>query len=286
MSDKWIKCIAIGGNMMATTITASDLIEDARKRHKLSRAETHGLGEALMGGLLLASTCKHGERVSLSIKGDRFFRQAIVDALPSGKVRGFIIARELEEDIDINMGPWQHGLLSVVRQKLNEKEPYVGTVPIITGYLAKDLTFYLTQSEQVPSAVGLAVNVGDNGSVESAGAFLVQAMPGATKKEITSVENNINHLQSLAAKIAKDSDPTRLLAQLFSDMTFTILDERPLQFECTCSKQRVTDALKMLGRAELQDMLAKDKGAEVGCDFCSTKFSYDAKELQALIDSL
>ncbi|MBI3542133.1 MAG: Hsp33 family molecular chaperone HslO [Deltaproteobacteria bacterium] len=283
--DKWIKCISIGGTMVATAITAPDLIEDARKRHKLSSAETKGLGEALMASLLLASTCKAGERVSLSIKGDKFFRQAIADATPEGKVRGFVIAKELESDIDTSMGPWQNGLLSVVRLKLNEKEPYVGTVPIVTGYLAKDLTFYLTQSEQIPSAVGLAVNLGKNRSVVSAGAFLVQVLPGASKKEIESLENNINQLEGLAARLAKDSDPTRLLAQIFSDAAFTILDERPLAFECTCSRDRVSGALKLLGKAEIEDMIAKDHGADVNCDFCGTCYSYSEGELAALLQA-
>ena len=94
--DKWIKCIATGGNMMATTITAAGLVEEARKRHKISRTETRILGEALMASLLLASTCKAGERVSVSLKGDKFLRQCIADATPEGKVRGFVIAKELD----------------------------------------------------------------------------------------------------------------------------------------------------------------------------------------------
>jgi molecular chaperone Hsp33 len=281
--DKWIKCIAIGGNMLATTITATELVENARKRHKLSGIETRALGETLMAGLLLASTCKQGERVSLSIKGDKFLRQAIADATPDGKVRGFLISRELDSDIGVHMGPWQNGLLSVVRQKLNEKEPYVGTVPIVTGYLAKDLTFYLTQSEQIPSAVGLAVTTNRNGSVASAGAFLVQVMPGASPQEIKSVENNINALEGLAAQLERDSNPTRLLANIFSDMSFTILEDRSLVFECNCSRERVDRALKLLGRAELEDMVAKDHGASEHCDFCGTTFGYSQGELEDLI---
>lgn len=285
-TDKWIKCIAIGSNMLATTVTAAALVEDARKRHKLSGIETRALGETLMAGLLLASTCKAGERVSLSIKGDKFLRQAVADATPAGKVRGFLISRELDSDIDINMGPWQNGLLSVVRQKLNEKEPYVGTVPILTGYLAKDLTFYLTQSEQIPSAVGLAVNTNPDGSVASAGAFLVQVLPGASSKEIKLVEDNINALQSLAAQVAHDPNPTHLLANIFSDISFTILEDRPLSFECNCSRERVDRALKLLGRAELEDMKAKDHGASIHCDFCGTTFSYGEDELENLIQEI
>lgn len=286
MSDKWIKCIARGGNMMATTITAADLIEDARKRHRLGPAETRALGESLMAGLLLASNLKHGDRISISIRGDSFLRQAVVDANPDGTVRGFIISSDLARDTDGSRGPWQNGLLSIVRLRADEKEPYTGTVPNVTGHLAKDLTFYLSQSEQIPSAVGLAVNVTDKGAVDAAGAFMIQVMPGASMEEIKSVEQHINELQSLASHITKDSDPTKLLAHLFSDVTFTILEERPLKFECTCSRDRVVRALKLIGRTELQDMLNKDKGAAVNCDFCETKFSFNATELQAIIDEI
>jgi len=286
MSDKWIKCIARGGNLTATSISAAKLIEDARKRHRLGPAETKALGEALMAGLLLASNSKQGERVSLSIKGDHFLKQAIVDADPLGQVRGFVISRDLATDPDETKGPWQNGLLSVVRLRLNEKEPYTGTVPNLTGHLAKDLTFYLTQSEQIPSAVGLAVNLNDKGNIQSAGAFLIQVMPGAEPHEIQQVEKNLNALQGLAGKLEKDADPTHLLAQIFQDITFTILEEKPLQFECNCSRERVSRALKMLGTTELEDMAKKDDGAEVHCDFCATNYNFSAEELGALIEEI
>jgi molecular chaperone Hsp33 len=283
MSDKWVKCTARGGNLKATAISAAELIEDARKRHRLGPAETIALGEALMAGLLLASTCKAGERVSLSAKGDGFLKQAVVDANPTGSVRGFVISRDVVNPTDSKLGPWQKGLLSIVRLKLDQKEPYTGTVPNITGHLPKDLTFYLTQSEQIPSAVGLAVNLDKKGHVKSAGAFLVQVMPGAERGEILFVENNIQDLQSLAMQMEKDSDPTRLLGQIFNELSFTILEEKPLQFECNCSKDRVARALKLLGKAELEDMLAKDSGAEIRCDFCGTNFVFDKTELEVLI---
>lgn len=272
---------------MATTISAADLIEDARKRHRIGPTETRALGEALMAGLLLASNCKTGDRVSISVKGDNFLRQAVVDANPEGTVRGFIISSDIAGNTDFKLGPWQNGLLSVVRLRSNEKEPYTGTVPNVTGHLAKDLTFYLSQSEQIPSSVGLAVNIDEKtGAVTSAGAFLIQVMPGATLEEIKSVEQHIHEIHSLASHITKDFDPTKLLAHLFSDVTFTILESRPLQFECTCSKDRVIRALKMVGPTELQDMLLTDQGADVNCDFCGNKFNFSASDLQALIDEI
>lgn len=282
-ADRWVKCIARGGNMVATAITAHHLIEEARKRHKSSAAEIKALGEALMAGLLLASTCKQGERVSLSIKGDKFLRQAFVDAHPTGSVRGFLITREGIGQMDSQMGPWQNGLVSVSRLKHGEPEPYVGTVPNVTGHLAKDLTFYLTQSEQIPSAVGLAVNIGEKGKITTAGAFLVQVMPGASSEEISELEKNINNLESLAAQIADNANPATLLGRIFNNVAFTILDERPLQFECNCSRDRVKRALRLLGEKELRDMIEKDKGAKINCDFCNKNYEFSQSELEELI---
>lgn len=278
-TDKWVKCIAKGGNMIATAITAKGLVEEGRRRHKTRGAETRGLGEALLGALLLGSTCKTGERVSLSLKGNKFFRQAIADATPEGTVRGFVIAKEYEGDLNFELGPWQEGLLSIARLKANEKEPYVGTVPLITGHLAKDLTYYLSQSEQIASSVGIAVNVADDGHIKEAGAFLVQALPGADKREVDLVDRNIQHLQSLAARLSSDTDPTKLLATIFDDTSFVIIGEQALKFECNCSRDRVIRALAMVGKAELDDMAAKDKGATVTCDFCGEVYTITEKEL-------
>ena len=285
-SDRWIKCIAKGGNLIATAITGVDLVESARTRHQLSSAETVALGEALMANLLLASNCKDGERVSLSLKGDRFFKQAITDAQPSGTARGFIISRDAALSANEEMGPWQNGILTVTRLKKNESEPYVGAVPNVTGHLAKDITFYLSQSEQVPSAVGLAVNVDSLGKVESAGAFLIQIMPGATLEEIKMVEQNIHDLSSLAKRLTQDSNPTSLLGSLFGDMTFSILEEKPVHFSCNCSKERVTRAIKLLGVSEIKNMIEEDNGAKVNCDFCAAHYNFTENELENLMQEI
>lgn len=285
--DQWVKCIVQGGNLKATAISAQGLVANARLRHNLNPGETIALGEALIAGLLLASTCKNGERVSLSVKGDRIFKQTVVDAIPSGSVRGFISSRtQPGSAIDSSKGPWQNGLLSVVRLRLTEKDPYVGTIPNVTGHLAKDVTFYLTQSEQIPSAVGLAVNVADDGTVLSAGGFLVQALPGANAQEVQMVQDNISHFQNLAEQISTDSNPKLLLGHIFNDIPFTLLEEKPLSFECNCSKDRVTRAIKLLGKIEVAAMLTEDKQASIHCDFCALEYKFSEQELQNILTEI
>jgi molecular chaperone Hsp33 len=283
-SDRWVKCIAKGGGLLATAISAPNLVADAGNRHKLTPIEIKALGETLLASLLLSSMCKPGEKVSLSLKGDKLFKQAIADANPQGEARGFIIAKEFEGDIDIEMGPWQHGYLSVIRQKEHEKEPYVGTVPLLTGYLAKDLTYYLLQSEQIPAAVGLAVKVSEKGFIESAGAFLVQALPGASEDEIKLVEEKVNAMGDLAKQVALDANPTLVLGRLFGDLGFTLIDERPLKFSCQCTADKVKNALRLLGAKEIQQMINEDQGAKINCDFCSEEYAFNAEDLRRLMN--
>ena len=188
--SKWIKCIATHGSVRGVAIEATSLVQELVQLHGLKGRYAQGLGEAVMGALLVASYCKSGERVNLNVRGSGDFPQGLVDAYPDGSVRGYVTVRDPKDatfGLAGDFGPWGEGTLSVLRTQMGHasqsKQPFIGTVPLVTGHLAKDLTFYWLQSEQIPSAVGLAVNLqGDQ--VVSAGAFLIQVMPQATSEEI------------------------------------------------------------------------------------------------------
>jgi redox-regulated HSP33 family molecular chaperone len=195
------------------------------------------------------------------VRGEGFCKQALVDAYPDGTVRGYVIERtaaqkpkepeivtsqsfstpsgefvldfSFDEDSS-STGPWGTGMLSVLRTKGTEKkQPYIGTVPMITGHLAKDLTFYWLQSEQIPSAVGISVNLGPNGKVLTAGGFMLQAMPGAASEEIKEIEAQVKTLKDLAQEIALDRDPIHLLSKFFQNMPFMILEEKDLNWNAS-----------------------------------------------------
>jgi len=286
--SRWIKCISTVGNIRGVAIQATDLVRDTARLHGTQGEGARGLGESLIGALLLSSYCKMGERVNLNIQGSGFIRQALVDAYPDGAVRGYVIERPPEQQPERNPaheGPWGAGLLSVLKTKTSEehKQPYIGTVPLLTGHLAKDLTFYWAQSEQVPSAVGLIVNLDDQGEVTAAGGFLIQALPGASPAEVLMIEEHINHI-ALAEQFANESNPLHLLSTIFQSTAFIIVEEKPLVFRCSCSWERVERALMLVGPAELQAMLAQDHNAIVRCDFCTKEYQIDAAGLQRLID--
>ncbi len=293
--SKWIKCITTQGNVRGVAIEAKDLVQAAADQHKLGEASARALGEALMGTLLIASYCKDHERVNLNIRGSGNIFQALVDAHPDGTARGYVTERQLPEPepesaegslpddgivfetATVKPGPWGEGLLSILRTKVEEKEkPYIGTVPLLTGHLAKDLTFYWLQSEQIPSAVGLAVEMKD-GKVVSAGGFLVQALPGATPAEVQMIEEHIPGLD------LSDPNPLKILSQIFQSTAFVVLEEKPLSLHCNCSWERVKRALTLVGVAELKSMLAEDGEASVLCDFCAKEYRLNGEAIEALI---
>jgi molecular chaperone Hsp33 len=287
--DHWIKCISTQGNIRGVAVNVTGIINTLAEAHQLNGVHVQALGEALMGAILIAAYTKPGERINLNIQGSGHTQQAFVDADPNGTVRGYVIGREAAfsgtpgaED----EGPWGTGLLSVLRTKAKEGEkPYIGTVPLLTGHLAKDLSFYWVQSEQVPSAVGLAVNTRDN-RVVSAGAFLVQALPGANSDEIKLIEQHINEMHSLATWVSESEDPMHLLTQIFQSTAFMVIEDKPVRFECNCSRERVLRALALVGKVELQEMLDQDQSASVRCDFCTKDYKVEAPELQGLIEKV
>lgn len=279
-----MKCIASSGNIRAVAVNATELVFSMSQMHGLSGQPSVGLGEAVMSALLLASYCKQGERINLNIQGSGHYVQALVDADPDGFVRGYIVPRSVPA-IAKEQGPWGTGLLSVLRTKRqDQKRPYIGTVPLVTGHLAKDLSFYWFQSEQIPSAVGLSVHLEKN-RVQVAGGFLVQVMPGADEDEVKMIQRHIQNFSTLDQTLMKSADPVSLLSGLLNSTPFTLVEEKPLRFSCECSRERVMRALALIGVDELASMLQEDGKAGVKCDFCSKDYLITDQELKELISS-
>ncbi len=287
--SRWIKCISTHGNLRGVALQASDVVRDLTDRHGLKGMGSRGLGEAAVAALLVASSCRQGERVNLNIQGSGFFQQGLVDAYPEGIVRGYVVERpgaHSEEFLRIagDLGPWGTGILSVLRTRLEEaNRPYIGTVPLVTGHLAKDMTFYWVQSEQIPSSVGIAINLDEDGRISSAGGFLIQALPGASIAEVKEVEVHIQEIQSLAERIAHEENPIHLLSQIFQSTAFMVVDERPLRFECNCSWTRVERALTLLSGSDLRAIIRDDGKASVRCDFCASEYLVEAAMIEKMI---
>lgn len=283
-TDKWVKCISNSGTIRAIAISAPEIVQQMQKRHQTTPPGSIALAESVIAGLILSSYCKSGEKINLNIKGSGWCHQAIVDANSEAEVRGYVIERpQSEVDLAPNIGPWGIGLLSVLRTKFDEAQPYIGSVPLLTGRLPKDLTFYWLQSEQVQSAVGIEVTLNEKNEVHFAEGFLIQALPGATDQDLKFIEDHLKNLSVMDIDSNQRSTPLHLLSYLLENQGFSILEEKNLSFKCNCSTERVKRALALVGTDELKDMLKEDKNIEVDCDFCSETYSFSPEMIRSLL---
>lgn len=285
--DKWVKCISSSGTIRAVAINATETTNFLAKRHKTNLAGTKSISEGILASLLLSSYCKDEEKINLNIQASGWCHQAIFDANANAEVRGYVIERPYDEiNLANNIGPWGIGLLSVLRTKRDQDKPYIGTVPLITGHLAKDLTFYWLQSEQVHSAVGIEVQLDfDNNTVTFAQGFLIQALPGATETDISFIEDHVKRLNFLDPESIQKQSPTHLLSYLLENQSFSVLEEKTLSVKCSCSIDRVRRSIALIGRDEIESMIQENKNSEIICDFCSEKYIFTPQMLQSLIEN-
>ncbi len=291
MVDQLIRATAANGGIRAVGVITTRLTEEARGRHNLSYVATAALGRTMSSGLLLASNMKRsGSRVNIRVKGNGLLGGILVDAGLDGTVRGYVDNPEVElppsskGKLDVGGAVGKEGYLYVVRD-VGYGYPYASTVELVSGEIGEDVAHYLVTSEQTPSALVVGVFVGANG-VTASGGILIQVLPKAARDEalVEVLESRVASLSGFTPLLQAGLNLTEIFEQLLGDMELEILPETQLvRFNCGCSGDRVLGALKMLGEAELQDMIEKDRGAEATCHFCSQVYQASSDELAQLI---
>ncbi len=286
-TDKWVKCISASGTIRAIAVQATDICKFLTQKHSIETPTGRiALSESMIAALILSSYCKSGEKVNLNIKGSGWCHQAIIDANADAEIRGYIVERPQNEiHLGKGIGPWGIGLLSVLRTKLDQNQPYIGTVPMVTGRIAKDLTFYWLQSEQVHSAVGIDVFWDEQNNITLAEGFLIQALPGASEQDIQFIEDHLKKMNQFSELAYERSSPINLISFLLDNQSFSILEEKPLTVKCECSEERVKRSLTLIGVDELKDMLDEGKDVEVLCDFCSSQYLFSPEKIEDIIKS-
>jgi len=284
-----IRAVAAEDSIKIAVITAPDIVERARQIHGLSPTASAALGRALLGASLLGNALK-GERDTLTLRlnggGPAGSVVAISDSL--GNVRGYMDAPTADlpsrpdGKLDVGGLIGRAGTLTVSRD-LGLREPYIGSVQLVSGEVAEDLTAYLAESEQVGAAVGLGVLVDTDKSIRAAGGFMVQLLPGAPEELIARLEENILLMDQLTTVLDEDGAEA-VLDQVLRGLSPRILSREPVSYRCACSRERVAEALRSTGAAALRELAAEDRAVEIRCQLCGTAYSVPPAELLALAE--
>ena len=171
-----------------------------------------------------------------------------------------------------------------VSRDLGLREPYIGSTELRSGEIAEDLTAYLLESEQIPSACALGVLVDTDTSIKAAGGFLVQLMPGADEGLIDTLEENIFLMDQLTTVLDEDGAEA-LFAQVLKGLEYHIVAEAPVCYRCPCSRERVGLALSVIDRSELEEMIAEGKDVDVLCQFCEKRYTFTAPDLREILSA-
>ena len=287
--DKIIRATAGDGFIKMAVLDAKDTVERARAIHNLTPTASAALGRTLCAASLMGQAQK-GEKCTLTIRvnGGGPIGSVVAVSDNEGNVRGYVedptVELPLRSDGKLNVGGavGRDGMLTVSRD-LGMREPYIGSVELITGEIAEDVTAYLTESEQVPSACALGVLVDTDLSIRAAGGFIVQLMPGAEMEMIEKLEDNIFMMDQLTTILDEDGTD-ELFAQVLKGFEYHLVGEYPVEYRCYCSRDRVEEAIICIEKDELLEIAEEGKDISVSCQFCDEVYTFSPEDVRKIAD--
>ena len=289
MSDTLVRAITRDGLVKAAAVSTRELTERARQIHGTTPVATAALGRTLAASSMLGNALKgDGASVTLQIKGGGPLGTVLAVSDNQGNVRGTVdhpeadLPLRADGKLDVGGAVGCDGTLTVIRD-LNLKEPYTGSVGLLSGEIAEDLAAYFVESEQIPTACGLGVLVDRDQSVLAAGGYLIQLLPGAGEDVIGKVEDGILAAGAVTKLLQEDPDPASLLRRVMPDFDLEILETSPIAYRCYCSRDRMARALISLGAGELRALIDEQGQADLTCRFCDNVQHFTREELEALL---
>ncbi len=282
-----VRTVSADGGLSVRAMVATGLVAEAASRHATAPTASAALGRALMGGVLIAAGAKEDETVQLQFRGDGPLGQMTVIADHLGRVRGYVSdpsahppSRGGKLDVGAAVGK---GILAVVRYRPSWREPYTGIVPLVSGEVAEDLSHYLAESEQTASALAVGVFVAGDYSVQAAGGYLVQALPGIDDAVLARLERTVRELPSPTELVRAGVDADGIADRLLEGIGSRGRQRTPPEFHCASDLDRIRRAVTLLGRAETRAIAEQRERLEVRCEFCATEYVLEPDEVGALL---
>jgi molecular chaperone Hsp33 len=287
MTDSLERVISLSGTFFGVACNTTELVTEACRRHDVGPLAAAALGRALTGAALLAALLKDNQSVFLKFEGNGPLKKIITEAGYDGWVRGYVANPHADVPlnngrIDVAAGLGRAGLLTVVKDIGNNRK-YPGTIELYTSEIGEDLAYYLSQSEQTPSAIALAMHLNKDGSIGASGGFLVQSLPPAEETLLARMEQEIAAMPPLSRLLLDGKGPAEILSLLFKQIPHKKIGSRELVYACSCSRAKMEGALFSLGEEDIRSLLDTENGAEVHCEFCRQSYRFGRDDLLRLL---
>ncbi|MCZ0755802.1 Hsp33 family molecular chaperone HslO [Anoxybacillus sp. J5B_2022] len=287
MSDYLVKALAYDGQVRAYSVRTTETVGEAQRRHQTWPTASAALGRAMTAGVMMGAMLKGDSKLTIKIEGGGPIGAILVDSNANGEVRGYVtnphVHFELNQHgkLDVARAVGTNGMLTVVKD-LGLRDFFTGQVPLVSGELGEDFTYYFVSSEQIPSSVGVGVLVNPDGTILAAGGFILQLMPDTEEKTIDKIEQRLKSIPPVSRMIEKGLTPEEILEELLGKGNVKILETLPVAFVCRCSRERIADAIISLGPKEIQDIIDEEGYAEASCHFCNETYRFTREDLEKL----
>ena len=292
MKDELVRAMTADGYVKVVGITTTGIVERARQIHKTLPTATAALGRLLTAASMIGNMQKSEQNsLTLQIKGGGPLGTLLAVSDEQGNVRGYVenpgvtVPEKYRGKLDVGAAVGARGALTVIRD-LRMKDPYVGSVPLVSGEIAEDIAAYFVQSEQIPTACALGVLVNPDQSVRAAGGYLIQMLPGAPEHIVDQIERSIEAVGNVTSVLEAGASAEELLRLLFVGQELEILETDPVEYRCYCSRRRVESTLISLGAEELQQIVHDNETVTVSCQFCDTLYAFTPEDVQGILERL
>ena len=292
MKDYLVRGMTMDGFVKVVGIRSTEMVRRGAQIQGTTPNATAAFGRALTAASMMGNMQKvENGSMTMQIKGGGPIGGITCVSDPIGNVRGYVLeprvplVEKFPGKLDVGATVGVNGTLTVIRD-LQMKEPYVGSIELVSGEIGDDVTAYFVQSEQTPTACALGVLVDTDLSVKVAGGYLIQLLPGAPDEVIDKVEQGIQRAGAVTAMLESGMTPEDILGQVLGDLGVVFMETTEVSYKCYCSRDRVTAALISLGTKELTEIMEEGKPFPVECQFCDEVYVFTPEDIAQLLKRL
>ena len=292
MNDYLVRGMTMDGFVKVVAIRSTEMVRRGAQIQGTTPNATAAFGRALTAASMMGNMQKvENGSMTLQIKGGGPIGSIVCVSDPIGNVRGYVyepkvpLVEKFPGKLDVGATVGTDGTLTVIRD-LQMKEPYVGSVELVSGEIGDDVTAYFAQSEQTPTACALGVLVDRDQSVKVAGGYLLQLLPGAPDEVIDKLEAGIQRAGAVTTMLEQGMTPEDILGAVCGDLGVLFMETTEVAYKCYCSRERVTAALISLGRKELTEIMEEGKPFPVECQFCDVTYTFTPEDLGRILEDL